>query len=1580
MAVGRISGPLLKANLLRQGVDLAFETDLIYLKVTDADPANHRVGIKTNAPTDDLHINGTTRTTNLLVDTLADIADISISGTTISTTQDVLTLDPSGTSPVVFQAKLRIDDIDIENNDISTNSPNTNLELRPNGTGTVEVFADTNVYGNIHATGDIRADGNIQIGDANTDNITFNADVSSNIVPDVTETYNLGSADKRWNNIWSKELYASGIVTTDLTVDGVTLNTRQGNIIYVAVNGNDANSGTHQNDPYATIVHALSQAGAGDTVYVYPGVYFEHFPLEIPAGVTLKGASIRSVTVRPHPRTMWQDAFHMNGEATVEDFTIMGFYHDPDGVSEEYPLGAATGGSGHAFRFSNGAQTSTRSPYIRNVTVITHGTPSVLSVSTVQTEVIGTLTRIKNIVDDIVVNTSITRTTGNTLTQDTALPASDSATGLLLQDLVDKVIYVINNGTQKVNLPTFLENGDPVTTGMLAKAAAILSANKEFIKEEANAYAQLTYPGTCDPVKTKRDAGYVIDALITDITRSGNEQAIFTGFNFWEQPTDDPRGYARGDAGHGAFIDGGIMNPASKEAAMLFHSVTFLTPAAETLIARNGARVEWLNSFTYFANKGMYLTSGTDGFAGQGKTEIRLDNTSGTFNVGDTVTYYSTYPTALASGVIAKKDSDGKIYLTGKVEGLETAFERGSKTITAYGNAQLSTSVKKWGSASLALDGTSDYAQILNNNDFAFGTGDFCLEAWVYPTTTGTYRTIFDLRNNSSDGGGIILGISDTNGLYAYYNFGYLGGPIGTVAINTWTHVALAKVSGNTRIFVNGTQVGSTYVDSNNYSARGVRIGADPNGNYALTGYIDDVRISKGSGRYSSNFTAPTAVLPNDAYTVLLSRFDGGDTSTNLIDESILVQDVRSSSGGTSSKITLVDYSDFGAEVRSIGSACVYGDYGIYGDGLGVVAYLIGQNLAYIGTGKRSDNDVTYVIQDNEVTELNGAKIYYSSVDHKGDYRVGDLFYVNQQDGTVTFTSSNFNITSTTGVTFTDGVNTTTIDGTKVETGNIRISGNTIESLLGDVNILSASDAINLQNNVNITGNLDVTGNVTIGGNITLGNQDTDTINFVAGINSNIIPRATETYDLGTPLLQWANVYTGNLHVDNINVNNNVITTVTGNANLELRAAGTGEVYVPSNNVQIDNNLTVNGTTNLSNTNIGTVGTPATVTHIGDLNQTGNVVQTGDYHATGTLTVDNVAQFEDVKIDNNTISTTVTNNDLQLVANGTGRIYIPNNDVQVNQNLTVIGTTTTQAINSSARISANQFFTGDILIDDNFIETTLTNSNLNLQANGTGVIRIEEFDFSSNVISSNSTSDIVVQPGTGKTLTISSTQSIIVPIGTTGERPSPATAGMIRYNTSLARYEGYDGADWIRLDSRVVDLDENTYITAELTPGANDNTIRFYNDGSLTADLTSTRLQVPRVEVDNIVIDNNTISSVTTNTDLIFNATGTGSVKLANFAFKDNVITNTVTDSITTITQTGNGYFKIAGTNGFVVPTGNSTQRPAYAVLGMTRYNSEVKQLEIFNGTTWESAAGSSGAINAATATDLAIQVVLMLG
>ncbi|MGY8866406.1 MAG: hypothetical protein ACKVJK_12370, partial [Methylophagaceae bacterium] len=156
MAVGRISGPLLKSNLIRNGIDLAFETDLLYLDVN-----NQRIGVKKNSPQYELDINGTARTTDLIVNTVADIANVNISGNTISTTLPYLNL---GTlDNVVYQNKARIDSIDIEGNVISTNSSNANLEFRPNGAGTVDVHSNMNVTGNIHATGNITADGDITL-------------------------------------------------------------------------------------------------------------------------------------------------------------------------------------------------------------------------------------------------------------------------------------------------------------------------------------------------------------------------------------------------------------------------------------------------------------------------------------------------------------------------------------------------------------------------------------------------------------------------------------------------------------------------------------------------------------------------------------------------------------------------------------------------------------------------------------------------------------------------------------------------------------------------------------------------------------------------------------------------------------------------------------------------------------------------------------------------------------------------------------------------------------------------------------------------------------------------------------------------------------------------------------------------------------------------------------------------------------------------------------------------------------------------------------------------------------------------
>ena len=250
MAIGRISGPLLKANLLREGVNLAFENDLLYLDVN-----NSRIGIRTDTPQYDLDVNGTTRAPALEISTLANIGGITITGTTISTNEPTLNLGAADN--VIYQNKLTVDSLDLENNVIRSNETNANIEFSPNGTGTVEIFADTNVAGNVHATGNITADGNITIGDADTDNVTFNAEINSDIVPDATNTYSLGSnpagGGKQWADVWTQNLIAGTVTTTSITVDGVDIALRQGNIYYVAENGSDSYSGDHPNDPYGSL-------------------------------------------------------------------------------------------------------------------------------------------------------------------------------------------------------------------------------------------------------------------------------------------------------------------------------------------------------------------------------------------------------------------------------------------------------------------------------------------------------------------------------------------------------------------------------------------------------------------------------------------------------------------------------------------------------------------------------------------------------------------------------------------------------------------------------------------------------------------------------------------------------------------------------------------------------------------------------------------------------------------------------------------------------------------------------------------------------------------------------------------------------------------------------------------------------------------------------------------------------------------------------------------------------------------------------------------------------------------------------
>ena len=243
MAIGRISGQLLKSNLLRAGENLAFETDLLYLDVV-----NSRIGIRTATPTVDLDVNGHTRSTNITVDNQLNIGDLHFTGNTITSDSNTINFAAAAGEATVYHSRLQIDDLQLQGSTISTTVSNSSIELDPNGTGTVNIVANTNitgnlvVTGNVNATGNVVIGGNITIGDALTDNIVINASIRSDLVPETDNIYDLGSASYRWRAVYTGTLYTTSINVPSLDVGNLMfrdneITTTTGQDLYLDGNG-----------------------------------------------------------------------------------------------------------------------------------------------------------------------------------------------------------------------------------------------------------------------------------------------------------------------------------------------------------------------------------------------------------------------------------------------------------------------------------------------------------------------------------------------------------------------------------------------------------------------------------------------------------------------------------------------------------------------------------------------------------------------------------------------------------------------------------------------------------------------------------------------------------------------------------------------------------------------------------------------------------------------------------------------------------------------------------------------------------------------------------------------------------------------------------------------------------------------------------------------------------------------------------------------------------------------------------------------------------------------------------------------
>jgi hypothetical protein len=202
--------------------------------------------------------------------------------------------------------------------------------------------------------------------------------------------------------------------------------------------------------------------------------------------------------------------------------------------------------------------------------------------------------------------------------------------------------------------------------------------------------------------------------------------------------------------------------------------------------------------------------------------------------------------------------------------------------ITPSGNAQVSTTQVKFGTGSYTSNSLAGRLSVTPFSDFSWGTSDFTIEFWYYPTSTDVRSSLIDFRI-SAHGPYISFFANDTASLSLYANASFrLSTPNNSIVVGQWNPIALVRVAGQTRIYINGIQRGGTFNDTIVYQALTCVIGSNT---LPTLGYIDEVRFSD-IARYTSNYTPATEPFVADAYTVFLMNCDGTDGSTVFLDSS----------------------------------------------------------------------------------------------------------------------------------------------------------------------------------------------------------------------------------------------------------------------------------------------------------------------------------------------------------------------------------------------------------------------------------------------------------------------------------------------------------------------------------------------------------------------------------------------------------------------------------------------------------------------------------------------------------------------
>lgn len=175
---------------------------------------------------------------------------------------------------------------------------------------------------------------------------------------------------------------------------------------------------------------------------------------------------------------------------------------------------------------------------------------------------------------------------------------------------------------------------------------------------------------------------------------------------------------------------------------------------------------------------------------------------------------------------------------------------------------------------------SNSYIDVAASSDWAVGTGDFTIEWFGYQTKTiiPPYQRIFTVKDFPN----ISIGVSSEGGTFYYWaNNSFRYSASGAITINTWQHWAVVRQSGITKVYRNGTLLGSQITDNNNINNTidKLTIGADNAHatNATYVGYLTNFRWIKGLAVYTGNFAIPTSTL---TATAAANPYGGSNTQS----------------------------------------------------------------------------------------------------------------------------------------------------------------------------------------------------------------------------------------------------------------------------------------------------------------------------------------------------------------------------------------------------------------------------------------------------------------------------------------------------------------------------------------------------------------------------------------------------------------------------------------------------------------------------------------------------------------------------